>query len=83
MDPDEKCARIVSLMVLEKDVFVGPQKVSSSLIHYLCTYPSMQDKGYATTKLRRQDILKLPSNDSSDFLSNSNSQGENTVSKIL
>ena len=51
MDPNEKCARIVSLMVLEKHVFVR-QEMPSSLIHYLCTYPSMQGKGYATKFLK-------------------------------
>ena len=51
MDPNEECARIVSLMVLEKHVFAGQEK-SSSLIHYLCTYPSMQGKGYATKMLK-------------------------------
>ena len=52
MDPDEKCARIVSVMVMEKNIFLGPHKKSSSLIHYLCTYPSMHDRGYASKILR-------------------------------
>ena len=106
MDPDEECARIVSLMVLEKDVFVGPEKIIlfDSLLMYIFKHA---DKRYATkmlkmvfeqdliynkvanavTKLpnfhipsfgkmkiesdnarysaRMQDILKLPTNDSS------------------
>ena len=52
MDPNEECAMIVSLMVLEKYVFAGQENVLSSLIHYVCTYPSMQGKGYATKTLK-------------------------------
>ena len=41
MDPYEEYARIVSLMVLETDICVGHERKLFSLIHYLCTYPSM------------------------------------------
>ena len=42
------CERIVSVMVLEKDIKVGYNNRDASLIHYLCTYPAMQGQGYAT-----------------------------------
>ena len=44
MNPDKECDRIVCVMVCELDIIVGPMKVSSSLIHYLCTYPTMQGR---------------------------------------
>ena len=40
-DPDVICEIIVCTMVCELDILVGSQKKSSSLIHYLCTYPTM------------------------------------------
>jgi len=51
MEPAALCPRIVSLMVLEKDVRVMDED-PACLIHYLCTYPSMQGKGYATKILK-------------------------------
>mmetsp|Transcript_52528 Transcript_52528/g.52885 ORF Transcript_52528/g.52885 Transcript_52528/m.52885 type:complete len:122 (-) Transcript_52528:620-985(-) len=39
-------------MVCELDVHVGPKKVSSSLIHYICTYPTMQCRGYASKVMK-------------------------------
>ena len=51
-DPDKEVDRIVCIMVCELDVEVGRKKVSSSLIHYICTYPTMKCKGYATKVLK-------------------------------
>ena len=35
-------------MVCELEIIVGSRKTSSSLIHFLCTYPTMQCRGYAS-----------------------------------
>ena len=53
IDPDKKKDRIVCIMVYELDILVGPKKVSSSLIHYLCTYPTMQGRGYASKVMKQ------------------------------
>ena len=61
INPDEICERIVCTMVCELDILVGYQKKSSSLIHYLCTYPTMQCRGYATKVMKmvfEQEHLK-------------------------
>ena len=60
IDPNKVLDRIVCIMVCELDILVGPKKVSSSLIHYICTYPTMQCRGYATKVMKlvfEQDTL--------------------------
>ena len=61
MDPDEICDRIVCIMVCELDILIGSRKKSSSLIHYLCTYPTMKCRGYASKLMKtvfEQDVFQ-------------------------
>ena len=61
MDPDQICDRIVCIMVCELDILVGSRKISSSLIHYLGTYPTIQGRGYASKVMKmvfEQDVLQ-------------------------
>ena len=52
INPDEDFDRIVCIMVCELDIVVCHKKVSSSLIHYLCTYPTMEGRGYASKVMK-------------------------------
>ena len=45
-------AQIVTVMICEKYVHVPRQQNQCCLIHYLCTYPSMRERGYALTLMK-------------------------------
>ena len=49
---DHKSSRIVTVMICEKYVHVERQHHHCCLIHYLCTYPSMRERGYASTLMK-------------------------------
>ena len=51
-NPEKKASRIVSVMICEKNVHVDGQCHHFCLIHYLCTYPSMRERGYASTLIK-------------------------------
>lgn len=45
-------SQIVTVMICEKIIDVPRQHNECCLIHYLCTYPSMRERGYASTLVK-------------------------------
>ena len=50
---DHLSAQILTVMICEKYVHVPRQQNQCCLIHYLCTYPSMRERGYASMLMKR------------------------------
>ena len=50
--PKAASSRIVSVMICEMNIHVQHQHHHCCLIHYLCTHPSMRQRGYASTLIK-------------------------------